>query len=170
MERHRVHVAGDGLAFAAAHFITYEDGACEPLHGHNYRVEVEVEAPLNEAGYVVDFVGLRERVGGILAELDHRVLLPGRSPRIEVAEGDGEVAVRCGERSYRFPAGDVRVLPVGNTTAEAVAGWLADRLLSAPEGGDGGLLPSGEPPSRIVVRVEESPGLTAVCVRGPGED
>lgn len=51
---YRLQVTKDQLGFAAAHFITMR-GKCERLHGHNYRVTVEVEGFLCEDQYVVDF-------------------------------------------------------------------------------------------------------------------
>ena len=39
----RVHVTKDYLKFNAAHFIAYK-GFREALHGHNYRVSVDIEA------------------------------------------------------------------------------------------------------------------------------
>ena len=59
MSSYSVTVGKTDLTFAAAHFITFEDGRCEPIHGHNYRVAVRVDGPLNRAGYVCDFVTLR---------------------------------------------------------------------------------------------------------------
>ena len=38
MDEFKIAVSKENLLFAAGHFITYGDGACEMLHGHNYRV------------------------------------------------------------------------------------------------------------------------------------
>ena len=43
--------------FSAAHFITFNGNVCERLHGHNYGVAVEVEAPLDD--FVEVFVPAR---------------------------------------------------------------------------------------------------------------
>src|SRR5262249_47723434 len=55
-ERFRVRVTKDHLTFCSGHFITYAGHQCERLHGHNYRVAVEVEGPLDENFYVFDFI------------------------------------------------------------------------------------------------------------------
>lgn len=58
--------------FAAAHNLRGYRGDCERLHGHNWRVEVLVAAEeLDELGMVIDFRELKERLGEVLAELDH---------------------------------------------------------------------------------------------------
>ena len=39
-----IEVDKEYLKFSAAHFLIFPDGSAERLHGHNYRVYVEVEA------------------------------------------------------------------------------------------------------------------------------
>jgi len=46
-------------------------GKCGQLHGHTYRVEVEVEGPA-EGGMVVDFADLKAQVRTVLGRYDHR--------------------------------------------------------------------------------------------------
>ena len=61
--------------FAAAHNLREVGGRCESLHGHNFTVEVAVEAQnLNEAGMVIDFRLLKEKTRTVLEQLDHRYL------------------------------------------------------------------------------------------------
>jgi 6-pyruvoyltetrahydropterin/6-carboxytetrahydropterin synthase len=46
--------------FSAAHRLRLADGNLEPLHGHNWRVEVHLEGPeLDSAGMLADFTVLR---------------------------------------------------------------------------------------------------------------
>lgn len=128
-ESYRISVQKDYLIFAAAHFITY-DGQCEPLHGHNYRVEVRVEGELDDNAYVFDFVTLKRTMRALVNELDHRTLLPLRNPKLAVEEtGRAVRAVYAGEREYLFPREDVVLLDIPNTTAEMLARHLTNRLL-----------------------------------------
>ena len=55
MERWSIQVDKQDFRFSAAHFLIFPDGSAERLHGHNYRVAVEVEAGLDEHGLVIDF-------------------------------------------------------------------------------------------------------------------
>ena len=41
--RYKVRVTKDSLVFSSGHFITFNGDHCERIHGHNYRVAVEVE-------------------------------------------------------------------------------------------------------------------------------
>jgi len=58
--------------FSGAHNLREYKGACEDLHGHNWRVEVSASSEgLNDLGMVVDFKDLKGAVKGCLAGLDH---------------------------------------------------------------------------------------------------
>ena len=61
--------------FAAAHQLRNYKGGEEPLHGHNFRVQVSVVAEgLDEAGMVVDFKDLERETREVLGALDHQYL------------------------------------------------------------------------------------------------
>jgi 6-pyruvoyltetrahydropterin/6-carboxytetrahydropterin synthase len=61
--------------FPAAHALRNYHGRTEPLHGHNFRVQVTVEgAELDEAGLLVDFILLERLVKKTAGELDHKFL------------------------------------------------------------------------------------------------
>ncbi len=128
---YRLEVTKDELGFAAAHFITMR-GKCERLHGHNYRVSVEVEGTLGEDGYVVDFGLLKRHSREIARSLDHRVLLAAENPQLAFSEDAGHLTVQYGAKHYVFPLDEVVLLPIANTTAELLAtyfcGQLAGRL------------------------------------------
>ncbi len=62
-------------SFSAAHALRNYQGKCERLHGHNWKIEVRTAAEtLDAAGMGLDFTVLRERLGTVLAQLDHRFL------------------------------------------------------------------------------------------------
>ncbi|MBN1910812.1 MAG: 6-pyruvoyl tetrahydropterin synthase family protein [Pirellulales bacterium] len=157
MESYSVRLDGDDLVFSAAHFITLAPGQCEGLHGHDMRVGAEVTGPLGAEGYVVDFVALRRALKEILAELDHRVLLPTGHEAIRVQAGEDEVEVVFQRRRWVFPRGDCVLLDLANTTAELLARWLARRLAASVAE------LTGAPPERIRVELAEGTGQAASC-------
>jgi len=140
--------------FSAAHFITFNGDVCERLHGHNYRVAVEVEGPLDENQYVIDFIALRNELKAITDELDHRMLLPTAHPliRITVGEKEVEVVFTPDGRRWVFPCGDCVIVPVTNTTAELLAQHIGQRLQAAI------LQRTGVQPARLEVAVDENHG------------
>jgi len=61
--------------FAAAHKLRDYHGECEHLHGHNWRVQVQVAAgKLDRLGMVADFKDLKAALEGVLGRLDHKYL------------------------------------------------------------------------------------------------
>jgi len=61
--------------FHAAHFLAWHPGKCKNLHGHSYRVQVDVQGGLDERGIVIDFDELSDVVWKeILEPLDHSLL------------------------------------------------------------------------------------------------
>ncbi len=61
--------------FSAAHNLRQYKGKCEKLHGHNWKVEVEVQGKkLGKSGMLIDFHELKKKLEDILAELDHGYL------------------------------------------------------------------------------------------------
>lgn len=151
-EKFFVHLEKPQHVFCAAHFITFDGNVCEPIHGHNYRVRVDVEGPLDENRYVIDFVAVQAWLGDILTALDHHVLLPTGHPMIDVQAGESEVEVRFDDRRWVFPRAECALLPMPNTTAELLAHYLAHRLLAAMD-------QHGQPrPELLRLAVDESNG------------
>ena len=155
----RVSVSKDYLVFASAHFITFAGHRCEGLHGHNYRARVTIEGRLNEESwFVFDFVELKRIMRGLCDEIDHLVLLPTTSDRVQVREEGDVVTVAVDDRPrYVFPRRDCALLPIPNTTVEMLAEMLIDRLRAAlAKAGAAGL-------TAIEMEVEESFGQSATC-------
>lgn len=157
MTSFEIDVAKSELSFAAGHFITYGQGRCERLHGHNYRVGVRIGGELNQDGLVYDFIALKQRVSALVAELDHKMLVQTENAAMDVQADDREVRVLHGEAAYVFPRRDVVLLPIQNTTAELLAEYLAGLLVE--ELGERSNL------AHITVEVEESPGQSATFHR-----
>lgn len=155
-ESYHVRLAKERFTFCAAHFITYDDDVCEPLHGHNYHVVVEISGPLEKNQYVVDFIAASKILQEITAALDHRMLLPLEHPTIRVTEQDGEVHVSHAQKRWVFPGEDCALLPLANTTAELLAQHIASLLA------DSLAKRTGCRPERIQVAVDECDGQWGV--------
>ena len=159
---YRVRLEKEQHVFSAAHFITFNGNVCERLHGHNYRVAVEVAGPLDENQYVIDFIALRDELKTLTDELDHHVLLPTTHPLIQVTANEREVEALFtpDNRRWLFPRGDCVLLPVSNTTAELLAQHLGQRLLAAIE------KRTKIRPTHIKVEVDENYGQWGIWESG----
>jgi 6-pyruvoyltetrahydropterin/6-carboxytetrahydropterin synthase len=60
--------------FDAAHSLPGYQGKCANLHGHTYRVELVIDGPVGDDGFVLDFYQLKKLLKSALEELDHRCL------------------------------------------------------------------------------------------------
>ena len=61
--------------FDAAHFLRGYQGKCEALHGHRFRVVVNIRASgVNDIGIAYDFAKLKQHLGDILVRFDHTCL------------------------------------------------------------------------------------------------
>jgi 6-pyruvoyltetrahydropterin/6-carboxytetrahydropterin synthase len=160
----RISVSKDYLTFAAAHFITFRGHACESLHGHNYRVGIVIEGPIDpECHFVVDFGVLKRIVRTRIDLLDHRVLLPTANPKLSFRETDGMTFVTyLGVQAYQFPTRDCAMLPIANTTAEMIAEWFARQVQDD-------LLAAGGTVDLFEIEVEESVGQSASYSERRGE-
>jgi 6-pyruvoyltetrahydropterin/6-carboxytetrahydropterin synthase len=157
---HTVSVERNRLRFAAAHMATFF-GDCEPLHGHNYQLIIEVDGGLTDDSWVWDFGALKKAARELAEELDHKFLLQRLSRVLRIEESEGSVTVSFEERTYRFPSSDVASLPIDNTTAERLAEYIGGRLLEALKRAGAGHV------ARLRIGVEEMPGQAGWCTLIP---
>ncbi len=151
-----VHVTKDYLKFNAAHFIAYK-GFREALHGHNYRVSVDVEGELGTDGYVLDFGTVKRAARRVCQRLDEKVLLPAHSDCLQIEEHADRVVVRYERDEFSFPRADVVLVPIAHSSAEELAHYLVGQLRAE-------LRADGVTRIRALrVGVEETPGQAAYC-------
>lgn len=85
--------------FSASHIIPGHPGKCARLHGHNWKVEISVQArELNDLGMAVDFADVKQVAKTVIDEVDHRHL------------------------------NDIPPFNIISPTAENVSAWLHQRL------------------------------------------
>ena len=68
--------------FEAAHFLPRVPPGhkCARMHGHSYRIELQVSGPVNpDTGWLIDFAVIDEAWEGLFRKLDHHTLneVPG---------------------------------------------------------------------------------------------
>lgn len=158
--RFALRLAKEDFKFSVAHFTVFSDTVAEHLHGHNYRVRVEIAgAAIDQGGLLLDLRGIKAEIRRLCAELDSKTLLPERSRLVRVSAVDAGFEVRYGDRVYRLPREDVLLLPIRNTSIEELAVWFWREL---------------EPPLRggaireLSVEIEETAGQSCVYSAGIG--
>lgn len=80
------------IDFCYGHRLLNYDGKCRHLHGHNGRLEVDLESrELDRLGMVLDFGVVRDVIRTWVDDnLDHRMLLCRSDPLVRVLEPLGE--------------------------------------------------------------------------------
>lgn len=104
------------INFCYGHRLLDYEGKCRYLHGHNGRVEIELESEtLDRRGMVRDFNEIKQSIQAwIDRELDHKMLLNRKDPVVAILR-------RLDEPTYVLDA---------NPTAEAIAKLIFDYTAS----------------------------------------
>eukprot|EP01057_Protomagalhaensia_wolfi_P001085 Protomagalhaensia_wolfi_Nauph_80__1084@NODE_1632_length_1431_cov_594_989224_g1264_i0_p1_GENE_NODE_1632_length_1431_cov_594_989224_g1264_i0NODE_1632_length_1431_cov_594_989224_g1264_i0_p1_ORF_typecomplete_len212_score23_93PTPS/PF01242_19/1_3e19REGB_T4/PF10715_9/0_18_NODE_1632_length_1431_cov_594_989224_g1264_i04721107 len=150
-----VCIGGDDLHFECAHFIVQRAvGSAgdsprklikEPLHGHSYRVEVQLWGDMMDDGFVMDFRGLRKEAKRLCREWSHHVILPLLSPCLKIQLKTKEkssdnlrfsyyIETSDGDE-YLFPQADCLPLSIKHSSSEelAEAFWIEYKSRIADE-------------------------------------
>jgi 6-pyruvoyl-tetrahydropterin synthase len=140
--------------FCAAHTGLHAEGF-EPLHGHTYSVVLRVGGEVDALGMVTDFGPVKAALRQAVAPLRRRTLVAAAGD-VQVDTCGGRVRFGRGGRWYDLPGADVALLPVVNTTTEAVAAYLLGQVETTLAGQPG--------LAWAQLRLAEAPGV-AVAVR-----
>ncbi|MBY0414569.1 MAG: 6-carboxytetrahydropterin synthase [Bdellovibrionales bacterium] len=143
--------------FASSHFMLFKDGTREPLHGHNYRVQVKGNAPELDDDMVFDFLNIKPIVRKICDSLDHKLLIPKDHPNITIEDREKNYNIVTPDQSvFSIPKSDVLLMPIENTSAERIAAFLAYEIRKEV------LAQYKFEFNELEIEVEETPGQSAV--------
>lgn len=135
----------------------FDNGGREPLHGHNYRVQVKGEVPQLEGDMVFDFLNIKPIVREVCDSLDHKLLIPKDNKFLKIySEKKNYVIETPDESHFSIPMTDVLLLPILNTSAERIAVYICDEVRKKV------LDRFGFSFTSLEVEVEETPGQSAV--------
>ena len=132
--RYTLILAKEDFKFSCAHFTLFGPRRAELLHGHNYQVALELTGrELDADDLLIDFPSVKTAIRGSCERLDSLTLIPTESPHLGIFEDAESVTVTFRDRSYRLPKADVLLLPLVNTSIEALARMLWQELVAAVE-------------------------------------
>ena len=135
----------------------FDNGGREPLHGHNYRVQVKGEAPKLEGDMVFDFLDIKPIVREVCDSLDHKLLIPKDNKHLKIYTDKKNYVIETPDESqFSIPMTDILLLPILNTSAERIAVYICDEIRRKVTEKFGFAFNSLE------VEVEETPGQSAV--------
>jgi 6-pyruvoyltetrahydropterin/6-carboxytetrahydropterin synthase len=125
-----IKVKKEYLNFSSAHFLVFDNGTREPLHGHNYKVKFEGEATsLDNKDMVFDFLDIKPLIKKICDSLDHKLLLPKSNEHITISEVNSNIELKLSDNSFfSFPKIDTLILDLHNISAESLASYLHTQI------------------------------------------
>ena len=130
-----VRLAKENFKFSAAHFTLFGDAPAERLHGHNYRLALELGGEdLDSLGLLLDIAGVKRRVRESCRRLDERTLIPEFAESLEIERLPGQIEFRFEGRAYCLPEEDVVLLPLPNVSMELLARMLWEEIAPLLEG------------------------------------
>ena len=118
---------GKLVKFNSAHFVVYENFR-EPLHGHSYKVSLEIKAKkLSSSCYVIDFDIAKTIMNEICDGFKDHLLLPefNKFIKLDVNETDKTVKVTCEDSNFTFPLQDVKIIKTEQISAECLSKFIA---------------------------------------------
>ncbi len=108
---------GISIEFDAAHFLPFYKGKCKYIHGHRWKVDIEIEAlSINkETGMIIDFTKIKKYID---ENYDHRILNVCPFDDITLANLENGEGVNIRDKPFKWGIFD-------NPTAENIADKMA---------------------------------------------
>ena len=112
------------VTFDSAHMLSNYQGKCANLHGHTYKLQVSIEAPLqskgNEECMIMDFNNLKNVIDTITNSFDHAIIFSDIGYRSEAENALMDWADKYGMTYV--------VISAGKSTSECIATEIKARL------------------------------------------
>ena len=124
----------DHLSFSCAHFVVGEK-IIEPLHGHNYKILINIYGDQGKDNMVIDFHIVKKILQPIVDSIDHFVIIPSKNKYLDIKEKGEQLIVNIPhyDKEYEFPRSDVVLLPIENTTVEEFSHYFVKMLTDNEE-------------------------------------
>lgn len=123
---------GTTVTIAAAHFVHTTETPCKRIHGHNWKINVEINGTIQKDGMVIDFTRIKE----IINSLDHKFLIPSQSIGVRNSGYKYMVELYDLNTGYIYavvPNECIQMVDVPVITAEYLAEFLYNAIKSMPE-------------------------------------
>lgn len=98
----------------AAHRLPWHESKCKHLHGHSYKMVVELEGQPDEKGFVIDFNELKKIIEPHISRIDHTTIISESDTELK------DVFDRHGWKYYLLPF---------DSTAENLCNYFSGLLL-----------------------------------------
>jgi len=118
------------LHFSAAHFTIFSAQERERLHGHNFRLAVEITGEIDSNGLCFDYAIYKKILKDLCHQYDEYTLIAKESPYLQITEDDDFYFVKHNDRTQPLLKTDTILLPVKNVTIEELSHYFLQQLVA----------------------------------------
>lgn len=121
------------LHFSAAHFTIFSAQERERLHGHNFRLAVEITGEIDDNGLCFDYAIYKKILKELCHKYDEYTLIAEHSPYLEITSDDDYFFVKHADRTQPLLKTDTILLPIKNVTIEELSHYFLQQLTQDKE-------------------------------------
>jgi len=127
-EKFSVVLQGENLVFSAAHFLTYNGTTRENIHGHNFKVTVQVSSYELENSMVIDFLILEKIVINVINELKDKLIIAQNNKNFKIEMSEKQINLNYLDECISLPRRDCVLLPITNSSTELIASYIGKEV------------------------------------------
>jgi 6-pyruvoyltetrahydropterin/6-carboxytetrahydropterin synthase len=117
------------LHFSAAHFTVFSATNRERLHGHNWRIAVEITGEMGDNGLCFDYAIYKKILKDLCAQYDEYTLIAEQSPYLTITEDSEFHYIEHNGITQPLLKTDTILMPVQNITIEALANYFLQQMV-----------------------------------------
>jgi 6-pyruvoyltetrahydropterin/6-carboxytetrahydropterin synthase len=117
------------LHFSAAHFTIFSATNRERLHGHNWRIAVEITGEVGDDGLCFDYAIYKKILKDLCSKYDEYTLIAEQSCHLEITEDDDFYYIKHDNRTQPLLKTDTILMPVKNVTIESLSQYFLSEMV-----------------------------------------
>jgi 3-oxoacyl-[acyl-carrier protein] reductase len=123
-----INISKEDMKFSAGHFTIFSETHRESLHGHNFKVSMNITGEVDSNGMINNYQIFKTKLRNICKEFDEKFLLPKFSKFLQIQELNDEVLIKFRNEEMKFPKNDTMILPLTNITGEELSFLIANQM------------------------------------------
>ncbi len=117
------------LHFSAAHFTIFSATNRERLHGHNWRIAVQITGQIDDNGLLFDYAIYKEILKDLCHQFDEYTLIAEQSPHLSIESDEQYHYITHNKITQPLLKTDTILLPVKNVTIESLSDYFLSLMI-----------------------------------------
>ncbi len=118
------------LHFSAAHFTIFSATNRERLHGHNWRIAVEITGEIDDNGLLFDYAIYKKILKDLCQQFDEYTLIAEQSPYLIIDADEDYYYIKHNNITQPLLKSDTILLPVKNVTIESLSYYFLSLMVA----------------------------------------